>query len=362
MIKEVDFLVIGGGPAGLAASLVAIEFGVHTVILDDGLKLGGQLTKQTHKFFGSQLERAGTRGFVIGEEMVEELEVSNKFEFFSNTTAAGFYPDGIITAVKSENEWLKFKPKATLLATGASERMIAFPGNDLPGVYGAGAVQTLMNLYGVLPGERVLMIGAGNIGLIVSYQLMQAGVRVAAIVEAMDKIGGYWVHASKIARLGVPILTRYTIVEARGADSVDSAIIAKVDENWQIVPGTEVEVNIDTICLAVGLSPTLELLFQAGADMKYVPEFGGNVPLRDEFMRTSIKNAFVAGDAAGIEEASSAMIEGSIAGLAAARHIGADIPDFDDRINKLKGELRILRAGPLPTKLREGLKKVIVKW
>ncbi len=362
MIREVSFLVIGGGPAGLSAALAATEFGIDTIVVDDGLELGGQLVKQTHKFFGSKMERAGVRGFVIGEELVDELARRENFEAFVRTTAAGIYEDGVVTAVKNERQWLKFKPKRLLVATGASERMIPFPGNDLPGVYGAGAVQTLMNLYGVLPGKRVLMVGAGNIGLIVSYQLLQAGVRVAAVVEAMDHIGGYWVHASKIRRLGVPILTRHTIKEACGKESVEYAVIAEVDDEWRPIPGTEQKVDVDTVCLAVGLSPTVELLFQAKAQMKYVPELGGDVPLRDKYMRTSVPWIYVAGDAAGIEEASSAMLEGQIAGLSAARSLGAEIPDFEERIERLWDELSALRAGPLPQKVREGLKKVTTSW
>lgn len=359
---DTQFLIIGGGPAGLSAALVATQYGIQTILLDDGLTLGGQLTKQTHKFFGSRPERAGTRGFVIGHEMVQELSNRREFAAFTNTTAAGIYNDGVVTAVRAEREWLKFKPQRILIATGASEKMIPFPGNDLPGVYGAGAVQTLMNVYGIVPGKRVLMVGAGNIGLIVSYQLMQAGIPVAAVIEAMDHIGGYWVHASKIARLGVPILTRYTIARAIGDEKVSAAVIAKVDEGWNIIPGTEVFVDVDTICLAVGLSPTLELLFQAGAQMKYVPELGGDVPLRDRFMRTSISHISVAGDAAGIEEASSAMLEGRIVGLAIARSLGVQIPDFEPKILSLENELFALRAGPLSEKVRIGLQKVIVDW
>ena len=359
---EIPFLIIGGGPAGLSAALIATELGIGTVLLDDGLMLGGQLTKQTHKFFGSKMESAGTRGFVIGKQMVEELARRKNFTAYLNTTAAGLYEDGVLTAVQNEKVWLKFKPQCLLIATGASEKMVAFPGNDLPGVYGAGAVQTLMNVYSVMPGKRILMIGAGNIGLIVSYQLMQAGAGVAAIVEAMDKIGGYWVHASKIRRLGVPILTRYTVLKAIGEEQVAGAVIAKVDDMWKPIAGTEVEIEVDTICLAVGLSPTLDILFQAGVQMKYVPELGGDVPIRDKFMRTSNRSIYVAGDAAGIEEASSAMLEGQIAGLSAAKSLRASIPDYNNRMNIMKNELESLRAGPLSEKVKLGLEKVRINW
>ncbi len=362
MIREVDFLIVGGGPAGLCAALQSTEMGVSTVILDDGIKLGGQLAKQTHKFFGSQLEKAGTRGFVIGEQIITELSTRKNLEIFSNTTASGFFADGVVTAVRGEREWLKFRPKAILVATGAGERMLAFPGNDLPGVYGAGAVQTLMNLYGVVPGKRVLMIGAGNIGLIVSYQLMQAGVSVAAVVEGMAGVGGYWVHAAKINRLGVPILTRHTILEAHGTECVEGATICAIDEKWNPVEGSEHFVPCDIICLAVGLAPTLELLFQAKVKMQYVHELGGEVPLRDLQMRTSVPNLFIAGDVAGIEEASAAMIEGSIAGLCAAKTVGAQASDFEHRLAHFHHELSVLREGPIPAKIRTGLEKVTVNW
>jgi sarcosine oxidase, subunit alpha len=128
-----------------------------------------------------------------------------------------------------------------IIATGASEKFLGFPNNDLPGIYGAGAVQTLMNVYGVKPGNNVLMVGAGNIGLIVSYQLMQAGVNVEGIVEAAPRIGGYLVHASKIRRMGVPIYTSHTVKEAHGTDTLTGATIIQLDETWQPIPGTEKE-------------------------------------------------------------------------------------------------------------------------
>ena len=163
-----------------------------------------------------------------------------------------------------------------VVATGASERMLLFPGNDLPGVYGAGAVQTLMNVHGVKPGNSVLMIGSGNIGLIVSYQLMQAGVSVAAVVEAMPSIGGYAVHASKIRRLGVPILTRHTVKEAYGREEVEGAVIWELDDRWNGIPGTERDLAVDVVCLATGLTPRRTVLAGRCRNGLY-PELGGYV-------------------------------------------------------------------------------------
>ncbi|OQX89354.1 MAG: hypothetical protein B6D65_03615 [candidate division Zixibacteria bacterium 4484_93] len=262
-----------------------------------------------------------------------------------------------MTCLRGE-KYFKIKPERVIIETDAFERMIPFVGNDLPGVYGAGAVQTVMNLYGVVPAKRVLMVGAGNIGLIISYQLLQAGVEVVAIIEGMDKIGGYQVHSSKVRRMGVPILTRHTIIEAVGEREVEGAIISKIDENWRPIPGTEKRLDVDTICLAVGLSPTIDILRQAGAKIVYIPELGGDVAIRDEFMETTAKGIYVAGDTAGIEEASSAIIEGAIAGISAAKSLGKSIPDFEKQIAKLREELNNLRAGPFGEKIKQGLEKL----
>jgi len=357
VIEEIELLVIGGGPAGLTSALHAGRYGTETAIVDDAIRPGGQLIKQTHKFFGSKMEYAGTRGFQIAELLLKELSKFNNVKIYDRTTATGYYEDGVITCLRGE-KYFKIKPKRVIIATGAFERMIPFVGNDLPGVYGAGAVQTVMNLYGVVPAKRALMVGAGNIGLIISYQLLQAGVEVVAIIEGMDKIGGYQVHSSKVRRMGVPILTRHTIIEAVGEREVEGAIISKIDENWRPIPGTEKRLDVDTICLAVGLSPTIDILRQAGAKIVYIPELGGDVAIRDEFMETTAKGIYVAGDTAGIEEASSAIIEGAIAGISAAKSLGKSIPDFEKQIAKLREELNNLRAGPFGEKIKQGLEKL----
>jgi len=124
-----------------------------------------------------------------------------------------------------------------------------FPGWTLPGVIGAGAAQTMMNLHGTLPGKRVLMLGSGNVGLVVSFQLMQAGCEVVAVADAAPRVGGYGVHAAKVARCGVPFYLSHTIISADGEDCVTGVTIGEVDKNWQIIPGTEKHFDVDTICL-----------------------------------------------------------------------------------------------------------------
>lgn len=351
---RVEILIIGGGPAGLGAALEASKAGAQVLLVDDGLKLGGQLVKQTHKFFGSKLEYAGFRGFEIPDILISEITNSKNFRYFLQTTAIGYYEDKSVSLLKDGKVTIVY-PQRIIVATGAQEKMLPFKNCDLPGVYGAGAVQTLMNVYGVLPGKSAVMIGAGNIGLIVSYQLIQAGVEVKAVVEATQSVGGYWVHSAKIRRLGVPILTSHTIVEAVGKDFVEAAVIAELDSFFNPIKGTEKRFDCDTICIAVGLSPLVDILFYAGCEMVYVSELGGDVPIRNDEMETSVNGIYVAGDVSGIEEASSALLEGRIAGLAAARSLGYHIPDYEEKKANLWNELKRLRESPVFARVRRGL-------
>lgn len=355
--QDAEVLVVGGGPAGLEAALWAAKSGASVTLVDQNPRLGGQLIKQTHKFFGSARENAGTRGITIARNLVEEVGTNPGISVYSGFTAFGWY-QGAVGAADSKGVVL-FHPCKTIIATGAAEKMLVFRNNDLPGVFGAGAAQTLMNVYGIKPGNRVLMVGAGNVGLIVSYQLMQAGVEVAAVIEGAPRVGGYLVHASKIARNGVPIMTRHTVLEAVGSDHVEAAIIAEVDAKWQPIAGTEQRIECDTICLSAGLKPSTELLEQAKVDLVFSPELGGWVAKRNWAMRTSNPDVFAAGDASGVEEASTAMMEGKIAGLQAAYELGhGGVPAEEQK--ETRHNLDELRAGPFGAKICAGLKCVEV--
>lgn len=359
-MRNYDIAIIGGGPAGLMAARAAARTGARVALIDDADALGGQLVKQTHMFFGSEKQQAGTRGIDIARMLVEEVSAHPGIDLFLETMALGLYDDKVLT-LETRGEYGRISAERYIVATGASEKMLAFPGNDLPGVYGAGAVQTLMNVHGVKPGDRVVMVGAGNIGLIVSYQLLQAGVEVAAIVEGSPNIGGYLVHASKIRRTGVPILTSHTILRAVGEEQVTGAVIARIDDRWQPIAGTEMQIDADVICLAVGLSPLADLLWQAGCQMCYVPELGGHVPWRNDNLQTNLPYIYIAGDVAGVEEASSAMVEGELAGLCAASSLGFSSPALSEELADAREQLISLRAGPVGEKIRSGLCQVQIQ-
>jgi len=357
-IRKTDIAVIGGGPAGLSAAISANQMGAKVTLLDRNSKLGGQLIKQTHMFFGSKNQYASIRGIDIADILADKLD-KGKTDIMLDATVLGYYPEDGVLGIEQNNRFIKIKPKKIIVATGASEKVLTFPNNDLPGIYGAGAAQTLMNEHGVAPGNNVLMVGAGNIGLIVSYQLMQAGINVKAIIDAAPEIGGYWVHASKVRRLGVPIYTSYTVKKAYGKENLEKVTIWQLDEDWQPIKGTEMDLDVDVACIAVGLSPLAELLWQAGCQMEYIPELGGHTPLRDEDMQTTVKGIYVAGDVAGVEEASSAMVEGSLAGLCAAKSLGYDNGRFKQLREEAINQLEDLRSGPVSEGIRKGLKQLI---
>ncbi|WBW95560.1 NAD(P)/FAD-dependent oxidoreductase [Oceanirhabdus sp. W0125-5] len=356
-MKEVDIVIIGGGPAGLCSVISAASSGAKVLLLERSDFLGGQLIKQTHMFFGSKKQYASKRGLNIPDLLLDKIaKYHERVEILNDATAAGIYEDGVIT-YEHKGRYMKVKSKAIIVATGAMEKALAFPNNDLPGIYGAGAVQTLMNVYGIRPGNKVLMVGAGNIGLIVSYQLLQAGVEVVGIIDAAPQIGGYLVHASKVRRMGVPIYTSRTVKEAVGKESLEKVVTWQLDERWQPIENTEKNFNVDVMCISVGLSPLCELLLQAGCRTKYIPELGGQTPIRFSNYETTVKGIFAAGDVAGVEEASSAMVEGYLAGLYASKSVGIEHTNFKELVLDYTNQLEELRSGPTGYKIKSGIEK-----
>jgi thioredoxin reductase/Fe-S-cluster-containing hydrogenase component 2/bacterioferritin-associated ferredoxin len=301
---DIECLIIGGGPAGLSAAIELGKAGVRTLIVDDKHRLGGKLVLQTHKFFGSiDACYAGTRGIDIAEKLEHEVRDFENAQVWLDTTALAVFSDRKVGLLR-EGHYVLVRPQILLVATGAREKSLAFRGNTLPGVYGAGAFQTLVNRDMVKSADRLFIVGGGNVGLIAGYHALQAGIRVVGLCEALPECSGYKVHKDKLARLGVPIYTSHTVLSANGDDQVESVTIAQIDNNWDPIPGTEQTFDCDTILVAVGLDPVDEFVGKA-------KEFG--LPV------------YAAGDAEEIAEASAAMFTGRIRGLEIARSLGRDV-------------------------------------
>ena len=305
---ETDVLVIGGGPAGINAAIELGTLGVKTLVVDDKNEFGGKLTLQTHTFFGSRDDcYAGTRGIEIARILTRELVNLPTVRVMLATTAVGAFYDKKV-GLQQDGRYFLVSPRAVLVACGAREKNLAFPGCDLPGVYGAGAFQTLLNRDLVMPTERLFIVGGGNVGLITGYHAIQAGIKVVGLVEALPFCGGYKVHLDKLRRLGVPVFTSHTVIRAEGKEKLEKITIAGIDAAFKPVAGTEKSHKVDTLLIAVGLSPVDELY-------EKMIEYG--------------IECYKAGDAEEIAEASAAIFSGKITGRKIARSLGyeIDVPD-----------------------------------
>ncbi|HHT73571.1 MAG TPA: FAD-dependent oxidoreductase [Firmicutes bacterium] len=317
-----DVLVVGAGPSGIRASVELGQLGFSVIVVDDKAEPGGKLVLQTHKFFGSVEDCfAGTRGHVIGQILGEEMRQTPGVKVIPNSTVAALYSDGKAAVFEENRRYTHVNFRGLIAATGARERSLVFPGNDLPGVYGAGAFQTLVNRDLVKAAGRVLVVGCGNVGLIAAYHALQAGITVVGLVDIAPEVTGYKVHGDKIRRMGVPIYLRHTVLCVEGDDMVERATIAPVDSDGRPLLEEAKTFAVDTVLIAVGLASVDEYFADA-------QEFGFPV----------VKT----GDADEIAEASSAMLGGRIAGRKMARLLGKDTPVPEEWREKME----ILKSRP----------------
>jgi len=291
-IYKTDVVIVGAGPAGLAAREILNQFGVDNIVIDSNAEVGGQLNMQTHQFFFFEKEKkyGGLRGF----EISKNLAGPNLDGIFLNSTVWDVF-EGNRVAVKNflTREVFYVDCEYFVVATGAVPFLPTFHNDDLPGVYTAAVIQKMMNTELTLLGRNVLTVGAGNIGYLTSYQLTQAGASVKAILEAQPHEGGFPVQANRVRRLGIPVLLSHVILEAlpnKAGDGIRGAVIARA-ENFVPIAGTEkVLEGIDAINICTGLMPD-DALLSKGYEV-----FG--------------RSCFGAGDALLIGEGTSAVLKG----------------------------------------------------
>ncbi|HPK04962.1 MAG TPA: FAD-dependent oxidoreductase, partial [Bacteroidales bacterium] len=291
-VYKTQVAIIGAGPAGLAVREELNKHGIENIVIDNNDKIGGQFLMQTHQFFFFEKEKkfGGMRGFDIAKTLAgESLE-----GIFLNSTVWDIL-EGKRLAVKNikTDEIYYIDADYLVVASGAVPFMPTFENDDLPGVYTAAVVQKMMNNEFTLLGKNILTVGAGNIGYLTSYQLMQAGAKVKAIIEAQPFEGGFPVQANRVRRLGIPILLSHILLKAipnKNRDGITGAVVAEC-KNFRPVPGTEKIIEgIDAINICTGLVPDDQLLIK-GNDI-----FG--------------RKCFGAGDAIRIGEGTSAVLRG----------------------------------------------------
>ena len=339
-IYKTTVAIVGAGPAGLACREQLNAFGIDNLVIDNNARIGGQFNMQTHQFFFFEREKkyGGMRGFDIAKTLAGDSQEG----ILLNNTVWDIL-EGPRLAIKNivTGEMAYVDAQHLVVATGAVPFMPAFENDDVPGVYTAAVFQKMMNQEHTLLGKRVLTVGAGNIGYLTSYQGMQAGATIRAIIEAMPREGGFPVQANRVRRLGIPIMTGYTLVRAIPNDDktgIVGAVIAKC-ENFKPIPGTEQVIdNIDIINICTGLVPDNQLLTK-GKEL-----YGHHV--------------YGVGDAVRIGEGTSAVLRGRQAAYEIAQEIGLRF-NYDEYldlsrqyIDSQQHPVRLLERPNLPTEER----------
>ena len=363
-----DLVIVGGGPAGMTAAIEARRAGVKSVcILDEGIAPGGQIFRRYGPGFSVTDAQAAGHEYEDGQALIENARASGA-EIRSSTVVWGIW-DKRIAYVSDDATSGTIDAKAIIIATGARDRPVAFPGWTMPGVFTAGAAKTLVAIQRVLPGKRILMAGSGPLALAFSAQLREYRANIVEVVEAAPRPGA--LALAKLAIEGDPAILRdaakyrtqlffgrvpfsYStiIVRVEGRREVERAVVAKVDRDWRVVPGTERTIEVDTVLLGYGLESSAELSRLLGCQQHFSRSFGGWLPVKDEFMRTSVPGVFAAGDGSGVGGAKHAIEEGRVAGIIAARDLGA-IAEHEATIRAAKSLGRLRRMNRFLKTLNE---------
>ena len=374
-MRESEFAIIGGGPGGLAAAIEAAKAGVDVTLLDENERPGGQIYRQFETGFKVTNPDVMGPDFQEGQALLRQFNsMQDKIRYLNNAMVWGIFNDRTLALARNgTSSNLLFKH--LLVATGAYDRPVPFPGWTLPGVFTAGGAQKLVKSERVLPGENILLAGTGPLQLVLAEQILEAGGKIEAVLEAgsltgnwlqgLKGIWGNWeflkdgiTYLRRIRNAGVPLLRSHLIIEARGDGQVEEAVIAEVDRNWSPIPDTVRSVKVDTICLGYGLVPSAELTMLAECEHQYDLKQGGYVPLRGENMETSVSGIYAVGDGAGVAGKKVAILEGFIAGLSAAHTLGhlssaaarERILPYQKSLNKINRFRQILDDISLPRK------------
>jgi NADPH-dependent 2,4-dienoyl-CoA reductase/sulfur reductase-like enzyme len=354
----IDVAVVGAGPAGLAAALAAGDLGCEVTLIDAGHGPGGQMYHPGMLFPGQGPAHRSAEHLPPGLARIRQVRQVRHLAATSAGRAAQDQ-DGVVTLWVGGPEGgaeTTVEVRAVVLATGAAELVVPFPGWDLPGVTTAGAAQALLKSQGVTVGRRVLVAGAGPVLLPVAASLAEAGVRVVAVLEATPappaggltaypgqrpETGGY---AATLARHGVPVRTGYAVVACQGTERVEQAVIAQLDQDWRPRPGSRRTETVDAVHVSFGFSPALELSRALGC-AEFQPA-SRPVPAVacDADLATSVPGVFAAGAVTGAGGADAAELEGYLAGTSAARYLSRLTPDtYAERTRLLRARLEDAR-------------------
>lgn len=337
--ETADLVIIGGGPAGLSAAIEARRGGVESVVvLDEGPAPGGQIFRRYSSGFAVTDAHAAGHEYTDGERLIAEARASGA-EIRSQTMVWGVWDKRIAFVAEGERAGV-IDARALIVAPGARDRPVAFPGWTLPGVITAGAAKIMVAIQRVLPGRRILVAGSGPLALAFSAQLRGYGANIVEVAEAAPRPGfGAFLrlvrsgeasilrdaalYRLRLMRDRVPLSHSTILVRAVGGEQVEGAVLARVDRDWRPVRGSEREVTVDTIIVGYGLETSSELFRLMGCRLRFDRNLGGWLPLKDAWTRTSLPGIYAAGDGSGVGGSRYALTEGRISGITAACHLGA---------------------------------------
>ncbi|WP_026883917.1 NAD(P)/FAD-dependent oxidoreductase [Clostridium akagii] len=323
-MKDIDIVIIGGGPAGLAASIAAKDEGIENIlILEREAQLGGILNQCIHNGFGLHTFKEELTGPEYASRFIDKVN-DHKIPYLLNTTVLEITKDKIITAV-NEDGIIELRAKAIILAMGCRERprgAINIPGSRCAGILTAGAAQKFVNIEGYMPGKEVVILGSGDIGLIMARRMTFEGANVKAVVELLPYSSGLKRNVVQcLDDYNIPLKLSHTIINIKGKDRLEGVVISKVDENKQPIKGTEELISCDTLLLSVGLVPENEL--SKNAEVNLSPVTGGAIV--NESLETNIEGVFACGNVLHVHDlVDNVSLESSNAGRCAASYVKDD--------------------------------------
>lgn len=323
-----DLVVIGGGPGGLAAAIEAKKNGIDNIlVIERDKELGGILQQCIHNGFGLHEFKEELTGPEYAQRFIEKLLEMN-IEYKLDTMVLDLTEDKKIHAINSKDGYMVIEAKAVILAMGCRERTrgaISIPGDRPSGVFTAGAAQRFINMEGYMVGKKVLILGSGDIGLIMARRLTLEGAEVTAVVELMPFSGGLTRNIVQcLDDYNIPLYLSHTVIDVVGKDRLEKVIIAKVDENRKPILGTEKEYECDTLLLSVGLIPENDISRKTGLEI----DRRTNGLIVNEMMETSASGIFACGNVVHVHDlVDFVSAEARKAGAAAARYIKNEVKD-----------------------------------
>ncbi|WP_313340324.1 NAD(P)/FAD-dependent oxidoreductase [Lacrimispora sp.] len=321
-MREHDIVIIGGGPAGLAAAVAARKEGIKDILIleRDGV-LGGILNQCIHNGFGLHTFKEELTGPEYAARFIDMVEAEN-IPYLLNTMVLDINKDKEVTIINREEGLTVIKARAIILAMGCRERprgALNIPGYRPAGIYSAGTAQRFVNMEGKTVGKEVVILGSGDIGLIMARRMTLEGAKVKVVAELMPYSGGLKRNIVQcLDDYGIPLKLSHTIVDIQGKERVTGVTLAKVDENRRPIPGTEETISCDTLLLSVGLLPENELSRSAGVDLNPVT-LG---PLVDDSLETSTEGIFACGNVLHVHDLVDYVSEeAAMAGVSAASFV-----------------------------------------